>query len=230
MSYKFGSIIFYSFHIFERNYHELKSTIQGYKNLIASDDFISDSQKYMELHIYGGRELSRLIHNYAAAWFSLVDHTRAIQRELEGSEEEEIRKFAIEYQNKLNESLKDSVENSFVKDLRNYVQHKTVPVPTLHWTMTRNLSNSDTPLMDTDCSFEFITREIQDFNKWSKTSREYIKNNESIPVEKIIDSHFNLMKEFYLWINFRDDQLNPYASSEIKELTFDQWKQKQNSM
>ncbi|AFZ59956.1 hypothetical protein H6G54_09735 [Anabaena cylindrica FACHB-243] len=83
MGDKFGSIVFYSFYIFERNYHKLKSTIQGYKNLIASDDFISDSQKYMELHIYGGRELSRLIHNYATAWSSLRDSTRAIQRKLE---------------------------------------------------------------------------------------------------------------------------------------------------
>ncbi|NET73300.1 MAG: hypothetical protein F6K62_20900 [Sphaerospermopsis sp. SIO1G2] len=192
MSYKFCSIIFYSFHIFERNYHELKSTIQGYKNLIASDDFISNNENYMKLHIYGGRELSRLIHNYAAAWFSLVDHTRVIQRKLKESEEEEIRKFAIEYQNKLNESLKDSFENSFVKDLRNYVQHKAVPVPTLHWTMIRNLSNSDTPLMDTDCSFEFNTKQIQDFD-WSNLSKDYIKNNVSVPFEKIIDRHFDMM-------------------------------------
>ncbi|MGM3308231.1 hypothetical protein ACSQ6I_20025 [Anabaena sp. WFMT] len=230
MGDKFGSIVFYSFYIFERNYHELKSTIQGYKNLIASDDFISDRQKYMELHIYGGRELSRLIHNYATAWSSLRDSTRAIQRKLEKSEEEEIRKFVIEYEDKLNESLKDSFENLFVRDLRNYVQHKAVPVPNLHWTMIRNLSSSDTPLMDTDCSFEFSTREIQDFNRWCDSSKEYMKNNESIPVEKIIDRHFDMMKEFYLWINFRDDQLNPYASSEMKQFTFEQWKQKQNSM
>ncbi|NET72759.1 MAG: hypothetical protein F6K62_18060, partial [Sphaerospermopsis sp. SIO1G2] len=78
-------------------------------------------------------------------------------------------------------------------------------------------------------SFEFNTKQIQDFD-WSNLSKDYIKNNVSVPFEKIIDRHFDMMKEFYLWINFRDDQLNPYASSEIKQFTFEQWKQKQNSM
>ncbi|MBK1986331.1 hypothetical protein A0J48_001985 [Sphaerospermopsis aphanizomenoides BCCUSP55] len=228
----FGAISFYSFYILEENYRDFKKTIQSYIKLTTSDEFISNDQKYMELHIYGGRELGRLIHNYAASWLSLVDHTRAIQKKLKESKAEEIRNFAVEYENKLSESLKDSFENSFVKDLRRYVQHKAVPVPTLHFRMKRvNLSNSESkpPLMDMSYSFEFSTKQIQDFD-WSKTSKEYMKKNESIPLEKIIDDHFNMMKDFYLWIKFRDHQLHPYSSSEIKQSTFEEWKQQQNTV
>ena len=186
----------------------------------------------MQLHIQGGRELGRLIHNYAAAWLSLRDHSRAIKKKLTEHDAEEVRNFAIEYDNKLSESLKESFENSFVGDLRRYVQHKAVPVPTLHFRLTRvNVDNSasEPPLSEMSYSFEFDSEQIQDFD-WSRTSKEYIRNNKSIPLEKIIDGHFTMMKEFYLWIQFRDHQLHPYASSSVKQSTFEEWKQQQNAV
>ena len=232
MGEKFFSVIFYSFYILEGNYLELKRTLESYRKLTQSDEFIFDSKKHIELHIQGGRELGRLIHNYAAAWLSLVDHTRAIQKKLKDHQQEEIRNFAVEYENKLSESLKESFENSFVKDLRRYVQHQAVAVPALYFRIKQvNFSNSasEPPLSEISHSFELNTKQIQDFD-WSRTSKEYISKNESIPLEKIIERHFSLMKDFYLWIQFRDHQLHPYSSTSVKQSTFEEWKQQQNSM
>lgn len=230
MGENFFSVIFYSFYILEGNYQDFKSTIQRYVKLTTNDEFILNDQKRMQLHIQGGRELSRLIHNYTAAWYSLVQHTQAIRRKLKEHEKEEIRNFTLEYESKLSESLKENFENLFVNDLRRYVQHKALPVPTLHFRMTRTSfadSASEPPLAEMGYSFEFSRKQIQDFD-WKGIVKEYIRNNESIPLEKIIDGHFAMMKEFYLWIQFRDHQLHSYSPSSVKQSTFEEWKQQQN--
>ncbi len=83
--------------------------------------------------------------------------------------------------------------------------------------------------MELSYSFEFSSEQIQDFN-WNRTSKEYIKDNQSIPLEEIIDRHFTVMEDFYLWIQLRDQQLHPYSTSLIRQSTFEEWKQQQNSM
>jgi|GEM_PF-3423633 len=91
--------------------------------------------------------------------------------------------------------------------------------------MDNSLSESGDPLFQGGFSFEFYSQNIEDFN-WSSNVKEYIKNNKTIPIGEIIDIHFSAMKDFYLWIQFREHQLHPYAPDEIKETTFDVWKQK----
>lgn len=162
----------------------------------------------------------------------MVEHTQAILKKLKDHEKEEIRNFAFEYENKLSESIKKNFENLFVKDLRRYIQHKALPIPTLHNRVTRKSfsdSDSEPPLMELSYSFEFSSEQIQDFN-WNRTSKEYIKDNQSIPLEEIIDRHFTVMEDFYLWIQLRDQQLHPYSTSLIRQSTFEEWKQQQNSM
>ena len=215
MGENFFSVIFYSFYIFEGNYWDFKKTIQSYIELTNTNEFLSNERIHLDLNIHGCRELSRLIHNYAASWLSLVDHTRVIKEKLKGHEVDGIRNFALEYEVKLNEFLKDSFENFFVKDLRRYVQHKAVPIPTLHYRLTQT---------GMSCSFQFNTKQIEDFD-WSKNSKQYIRNNKAVPLEEIIDRHFEMMKDFYLWIQFRDHQLHPYTSDWVKQATFETWKQ-----
>jgi len=228
MGENFFSVIFYSFYILEGNYLEFKRTIERYMEAANSDEFLHDSKKYMNLHIAGGREIGRLIHNYVAAWLSLVDHTRRIHEKLKDHNSSDIQVFANEYEIRLTEHLKDTLENVFVKDLRRYVQHKEVPVPTLHFKIQRIenlLSESGEPLFELGHTFELDSNNIKDFN-WSPKTKEYIKDNKSVPIGKIIDKHFSIMKDFYLWIQFRDHQLHPYAPIEIVENTFEDWKQR----
>jgi hypothetical protein len=227
MGENFFSTIFYSFYIFEGNYIEFKKTIESYITMANSDGFLLNTEKQIDLHISGGREIGRRIHNYAAAWLSLVDHTRIVHKKLKDDKLVDIRDFAYEYESRLTKDLKDTFENIFVKDLRRYVQHKKIPVPTLHLKMCRieNLSpESETSLFEGGFSFEFNSKDIQDFN-WSRQAKEYLQKNKSVPIVEIIDTHFSTMKDFYLWIQFRDHQLHPYASREIKEMVFNDWKQ-----
>ena len=230
MGENFFSVIFYSLPILEGNYRELKKAIQRYLEPIATGEFLFDDEERIQTHINSSREIARLIHNYAAASFSLVDHTRAIKNKLKGHDEKELRDFAFEYEEKLNESVKNSFENLFVKDLRRYVQHKAVVVPSLQIKLTRvNFSNSSSEISQAEVkhSFELDSKQLQDFD-WGRASKEYIVSHRTIPVEEIIDKHFASIKEFYLWIQFRDTQLHPYASNSVKQSTFEEWKQQQN--
>ena len=211
MGENFFEVIYYSFYIFEGNYKDFKSTFQQLVTLAGSDEFL-DSEKSMELHIYGGQELGRLIHNYAASWFSLVDHTRIAKNKMESSESENLKTFALEYEKRLSESLRDTFENRFIKDLRRYAQHRMVPVPTLHYHSTQT---------EHTISFELNSKDMEDFD-WNEEVKKYIKGRRAIPIEKIISQHFNIMKDFYLWIQFRDHQLHPY--SPIQKMTFEDWK------
>ncbi len=227
MEENFFSVIFYSFYIFEGNYIDFKRTLEIYAEATNSDEFLFDGERQINLHIGGGREIARLIHNYAAAWLSLVDHSRRVNEKLKGNNLAEIQKFATEYEDKLSSQLKNTFENTFIKDLRRYVQHKKVPIPTLQFKMVRiddSLLESESPSFQGGFSFEFYSQNIEDFN-WSSNVKEYIKNNRTIPIGEIIDTHFSVMKDFYLWIQFREHQLNPYAPDELRETTFDVWKQ-----
>ena len=94
--------------------------------------------------------------------------------------------------------------------------------------MNSSNSPSETPLTEMSCFFEFQTEQIEDFD-WSRASKDYLKTIKSIPLEEVIDRHFAMMKEFYLWIHFRDIQLNSYASDTVKKLNFEDWKQQQNA-
>jgi hypothetical protein len=223
MGENFFSIIFYSFYIFEGNYTEFKRTIESYVEAANSDEFLSDGEKLIHLHISGSREIGRCIHNYAAAWLSLIDHTRVIHEKLKEHALNDIREFADKYETRLTEYLRDTFENVFVKDLCRYVQHKKVPVPTLHFKLNRietTSSESKCPSFQGCFSFEFNSKDIEDFN-WSQKLKEYIKSNSSIPITEILDNHFSMMKDFYLWIQLRDHQLHPYT---LREVTFKEWR------
>ncbi len=227
MGEHFFSVIFYSFYIFEGNYIDFQRTLEVYGETANSNEFLFDGEKQINLHIGGGREIARLIHNYSAAWLSLVDHSRRVNEKLKENSLDEIQIFAAEYEDRLSTQLKDTFENIFVKDLRRYVQHKKVPVPILQFKMVRIdnlLSEIGKPVFEGGFSFEFNSQDIEDFN-WNSNVKEYIKNNRTIPIGEIIDKHFSVMKDFYLWIQFRDHQLHPYAPDELREITFDTWKQ-----
>jgi hypothetical protein len=225
MEENFFSVLFYSFYIFEGNYIEFKRTIESYIETANSEDFLDDNKKIVNLHINGGREIARRIHNYAAAWLSLVDHTRRVKEKLEKHRSVNYRDFANEYEARLNEYLKNTDENVFMKDLRKYVQHKKVPVPSLRFNIKRieNLSESENFLVESSYSFEFNSKDIANF-KWTGQSKQYLKNN-TVDIVKIIEKHFSIMKDFYLWIQFREHQLNSDVTT-VKEMTFEEWKQK----
>ena len=201
----FFPVFFYTLYVLEGNYLEFKASVKKYVDLGMKNEYQNDSSKLIELHINGGREIARHIHNYAAAAMSLVDHSRRAEGKLKEHSLECMRLFCNEYRSRLDVYLKDTLENKFVGDLRRYVQHRKIPVPTLQFKYERidpQVSESGGVLCQETVSFQFHSKDIIDFD-WSSKSRKYISENRLIPVAQIIDTHFTKVKDFYLWIQFR---------------------------
>jgi hypothetical protein len=225
MSNSFFSVNFYTFYILKCNYLEFENTLKRCLEATSGDEFLFSAEKQIELHINAGREIGRRIHNYAAAFLSVVDHSRGIYKHLLESESKHFQDFAEEYDAKRKEHFNDSFENVFIGDLRRYLQHKKVSAPVLLTKMERTeelSSESSSNLFNISYSFEFNSKEIKDF-KWSSKSKEYINRNRTIPIADIITRHFSTMKSFYQWVEFRDYQVRPVVADEIERATFEDW-------
>jgi hypothetical protein len=218
----FFPVVFYSFYVLEGNYIELNKTVEKYLETTVGDDFLLSVERQINLSISAGREIGRRIHNYSAAWYSLVEHSYRIRKKIDKSNLEKDQAFAKEYAAKISEYLGDSFENKFIKDLRRYVQHKNILVPSLQFRVERIWDappQEEGVLCNMSHSFEINSSEIKDFD-WSVVSREYIDSRLSVPVSEIIQNHFSLMRDFCQWIEYRDLQLRPFVPKEIKEATF----------
>ena len=225
VSKSFFSVRFYTFYILKCNYLEFEATLKNFLESTRGDEFLFSAEKQIDLHINAGREIGRRIHNYAAAYLSVIDHSRGVYKHLSESKSEQFQDFAKEYDAKRKEHFSNSFENVFVGDLRRYLQHKKVAVPVLSTRMERiqdSSSESESNLFNISYSFEFKSNEIKDF-KWSSQSRDYINQNRAIPIADIISQHFSTMKAFYQWFEFRDYQARPVVADEIKKATFEEW-------
>lgn len=218
----FFYVIYYSFHTFEGNYIELRETIKQYLTLAASDEALQSSEKYMEINLYGSREITRRFHNYVASWFSIREHSYRIKKKIERSELKQDSTFVDEYKNQVSLYFKNNIENKFVQELRNYTQHNQLPIPSLTINMNRE---EDDEKINLSCSFTLSCDELLQKGEWSSTSKIFLQNQKkSFALNDLIEGHFYLTKDFYLWIRFRESQLNPYSPLEFKNATFEEWK------
>jgi len=205
MQKKFSSLIFYTFNILEGNYLQYKNTVEDHvRKARHYCDFSNiPPNSYISLRVNGNHEIIRCIHNYVAAAKALVDHSRRIRKQLGNSD------FTIEYDAKLDADVKNSLENLLVQALRNYILHRKATIPVIRFSESK-----------LDFSLEFDHNDLGDFsenldneqNRQDPKIQEYVRNqilsHSSIPIGEIIDKHFSRIKEFYLWIKFREHQLS----------------------
>jgi len=187
-----------SFYIFECNYFQYKRTVEDYLEKLVKlyENPSQPSQDHLTVSIRGSREIARFIHNYVAAADTVIEHSKRVSSDLNRQE------FSCEYENRM-QNLKRTFEYKFAYQLRQYVLHKKIPVPTITHTVVRienALSESGHPLFQESYSFNFSSTNIEDRDIWRGTVKEYIRNHFSVPVEDILDRHFNMVKEFCLWI------------------------------
>lgn len=202
----FFHVIYYSFHTLEGNYIELRETIKQYLTLAASDEALQSSEKYMEISLGGSREIPRRFHNYVASWYSIREHSYRILKKIERSELKQSSAFVDEYKNQVSLYFKNSIENKFVQELRNYTQHNQLPIPSL----TIKMSRDEEEKLNLSYSFTLSCDELLQRGEWSSTSKIFLQNQKkSFALDDLIEKHFYLTKDFYLWIRFRESQLNP---------------------
>lgn len=221
----FFDLISFSFYIYRGNYRDFLITFEKFSEYFKNIDIVSDKATYLTQNLVFSREITRMIYNYSASFSSLVDHTRRSKEKLEEHPLKRYRDFIEEYDTKLDSSVKNCFENIFIKDLRNYIQHKQVAVPSL---IASTQCNEKGQSIDgiSDFLWQIPSIQMQNYRGWKSKSKKYLQENEYIPIVEIFKSHFKIIENFYFWLQFRDSQLTTNTLKTLPEMSFEEYKEK----
>ncbi|WP_371409364.1 hypothetical protein OG423_05805 [Micromonospora zamorensis] len=138
-------------------------------------------------------EFDRLLHNAVAAIGTLIDHTRIVARHYEGS------RFHDEYGRRIgNVAVLPAAR--FVKDLRNYMLHRSLPAP-----------YSQVDLHPQQVSYQLLISvpALLEFSAWSAASREYLASHGSmLPIREPLDEYAAAIDDLYEWMFTQSAQLD----------------------
>ena len=188
-----------SFSIFSGNFYELVQALAP----------LQDSQKSLPLCNYSSREnleslldqTSRLFHNFLASAFSLIDHMRVIIKKLYSETV-----FKDEYQTKLEQDIISQPIHGFIKRLRNYVQHNTLPILDLKITFANG---------DLDFSVKMDVKILKEWKEWCSAKSYLDILGDSYCIGTLASEYFNLIEQFYIWLTQRQQSIH---QSDIKKL------------
>ncbi|MEL1239583.1 hypothetical protein [Flavobacterium flavipallidum] len=147
-------------------------------------------------------DLKRVIHNFLMSNSTLIDQTRRLIVKCP--------KIETEFRLKISKKYANSPLNSFVKDLRNYNTHYSLPL------IMKPVEIEEGKLI--------VKGEVMDKNSllkwrgWSSLSLTFINEQDnSIDIQSTFNDHFNNVAELYNWLNIR-----------LKELYFDDFEKYNN--
>ncbi len=182
-----------------KNYRDLMDTITHYES--NPDIWIrGDDEKIQGALV----DFTRALHNYLAMAISLRNHTYRVKDKLKKDG------FDEDYQEMLQETGLSSTA-SFISDLRNYVQHRRIPVAT-----GRN-STSVGRDRSTQQSAEILLdkSELLEGDKWSDDSLCFLDNLHSkFSIRTTVEEYHESTKEFYKWFF---EELNTLYEDEAQE-------------
>jgi hypothetical protein len=179
------------FYIFNRNYNEFQRLLMIYGTPQAILQFFDD-EKRDEFHIINN-ELNRCFHNYVASSQTLAEHTRIIIRESYKNSE-----FMNEYQERVDYSFKCNPVSVFIKDLRNFTLHYSLPITLPQVEFSQDLKTK----RQTASSKAVLQKDslLHDY-KWDSISRHYLDGfSEEIDLMGVINQHHEIFLSFYEWL------------------------------
>lgn len=183
----------HTLNIFVDNYKEFRSflfTIIGNPNSIELfGNHHSDELRKIQ------QENIRLLHNYVASAFTLIDHTRIHYRELYEADN-----TMPDYQTEVSNRFKNNPLASFIVGLRQYAQHYKSPSLSTQLIWNRNEGMKTSLCINKN--------DISDFN-WSSKAKEYLKNCEDyIDVLQLIDEYYKMVVDFYSWFKEKQNEIH----------------------
>lgn len=183
------------FLIFKGNFDELK------KLLVELE---SDQSKKTFNKVLLNSEVLRLLHNFLSAAGALINNGRRPFKELYLDHQTDglYGEFAKEYKEKINLTFAENKLNLFVKDLRNYFLHETLPLLELK-------SEGSGLVIYLDVLAIVKSSHFTEGNYWSRYSKSYINSvKENIYLLALIDEYYSLINEFHAWRESRQDKIH----------------------
>lgn len=172
--------------IFNYNYNSLCYSIDKFEQDIELC-FLINHSKRNEVTLV----ILCLLHNYLASAFTLVNHSRKLKQDLNAN--------VNEFYDKEVEKLKSADVVAFVKDFRNYVQHRSLPICNQRMHFERMEGTEE-------CSFEhkiLLSRdELLNWcegskSKWSSKARNYLnRSNNDIDIKVFCKEYYDIIIKF----------------------------------
>ncbi len=190
-----------SFRVFRSNFYEL---VQGLEHLkdprnsltMYSDDKRENLEKLLD-------KTSRLLHNFLASAFSLIEHTRKIINRLYSGQA-----FRDEYQQKLEQDVINQPVHGFVKQLRNYTQHYTLPILALQITLIEDL----------DFRVKMDVEILKQWDNWG-SSKSYVDAlGNTCCIETVANEYFVLLQGFYVWLTQRQLSIHQADFEKLQQM------------
>ncbi|MDP9474180.1 MAG: hypothetical protein M3R38_00490 [Actinomycetota bacterium] len=144
---------------------------------------------------YAQREAARLLHNYVAAAFSLVDSTRVfVERHYAGTA------LLGEYKARVQTEFAESPLHRFLQQLRNYALHYRQPPMRAVNSFKRRNDGGD----NIDNGFWLNVERLREWDDWTGKAREYLDSlGETVKLDAIIDAYEPVVVGFHGWLQAR---------------------------
>ncbi len=197
-----------SYYVFMGNHAELR----GFLEHVAKNDVWPHiwDERHRDRLEHARLEVTRLLHNYVAAAFSLVDATRAfVPKHYKGT------KLLEKYESRKDRDFKEAPLHRFLQGLRHY---------TLHWRLptmnpTVSFKRRDDGGHDFDSSFKLDVDKLREWNKWDedKIARQYLDTlGSEVKLLDIIDAYEPVVTAFHTWLL---EQMGKQHAEVIEELS-----------
>lgn len=142
------------------------------------------------------REANRLAHNYLCSLSTFADHTRNFMNEHYAKTA-----FSASYQAEVQRVFNSDEYCRFVRDLRNYMTHRGLPVSslTLNFMATGDAEGGG-KTGELVAGIYYGVAEFLEWDGWSSPARRYLeKAGESLSLRSIFSKHFEIMAQFSEW-------------------------------
>lgn len=187
-----------SLFILHTNYYELNYYFEDFKRTALKVFPKEHPTKNVNI------ETKRLIHNYLSSVITIIDHSRVYINKLHPENSFE------EYQIKMKSTFVDVQMCSFVKELRQYMQHYKLPEISFQ---KNALSIKQYALININ------KEELLKFSGWKKESKKYINSSgNSVDLRKVLKDYQSIVYVFYDWLLKRQKEIFEKEILKVEEL------------
>jgi hypothetical protein len=179
----------WSFGIFHGNYDQLVkllTLIEDKPQTIA----LWDVKKKKELHILFV-EVGRLLFNYLASAFMLIDHTRRYVDSMYSNSK--YSGFKKDYEKEISQRFSNNDNHQIAQGLRNYIQHRKLPSVGSRITYTQETGINK--------AFMVSIPSLLEWDGWSKQAREkLVSAGNSLQLRDFVQQYFKQVESFHKWL------------------------------
>lgn len=197
-----------SLNIFRGNHAELK----GFLDHVASPEVMVHmfNQEHSYRAEYALREAARLLHNYVASAFSLVDATRRfVKKHYAGTA------LMEGYKERVRTDFAEAPLHLFLQHLRNLTLHHRVPP----MKVSTRFRMRDDGGQDFESGFWLDLDELRKRGDWTGKAREYLDSlGEEAKLDDIVDAYAPVVAGFHRWLKQRIREEHADAIGETLDL------------